>query len=174
MFSNRYRIIKILGISLLLIFLAWYSNRQNQFLTLADCLRDPARYDGAEVSCFLEPRILEVQESYLLLSQPDGPLKIQIPEEFDGIFPEGTEISDLKPGDSLEAITVFRREGYLELKAIRGAPLRRLKILVSIIPVLIVGFILLRTVRWREGFLVMPADAPENSNQPDNFKLQTL
>ena len=159
MFSNRYRKIKILGISLLLIFLAWYSNRQNQFLTLADCLRDPAKYDGAEVSSFLEPRVLEVQESYLLLSQPDGPLKIQIPEGFDGVFPEGTKISDLEPGDSLEAITVFHQEGYLELKAIRGAPLRQLKILVSIIPVLLVGFILLRTVRWQKGFLVMRSDS---------------
>jgi hypothetical protein len=167
MFSNRYRSVKILGILLLLLSLAWYSNRENRFLTFAECMRDPTRYQGAEVYNFLEPRILEVDEKRLIISQPDGPLEIRIPEGFDGVFPEGAEISDLKPGDSLEAVTVFRLPGYLELKAIRGAPLRRLKIVLSIIPVLLVGFILLRTVRWRKGFLVMLPDTVEASDRSD-------
>ncbi len=165
MFSNRYRTIKILGISLLLLFLAWYSHRQNHFLSLAECLEDPVKYDGTEVSHFLEPRVIAIGESRLLISQPGGPLEIRIPEGFDGVFPEGAKISDLEPGDSLEAVTVFRRPGYLELTAIRGAPLRKFKIALSIIPVLAVGFILLRTVRWREGFLVMLPD------RSDDFKL---
>ncbi len=127
-------------------------------------MRDPARYQGAEVSNFLEPRILEVDDRRLLISQPDGPLEIRIPEGFDGVFPEGAEIADLQPGDSLEAVTVFRLPGYLELKAIRGAPLRRLKIVLSIIPVLLVGFILSRTVRWRQGFLVMLPDTSSDAS----------
>ncbi|MDP8235721.1 MAG: hypothetical protein P9M08_05015 [Candidatus Erginobacter occultus] len=174
MFSNRYRSVKILGILLLFPSLAWYSNRENRFLSFAECMRDPTRYQGAEVSNFLEPRILDVDDRRLLISQPDGPLEIRIPKGFDGVFPEGAEIAELKPGDSLEAVTVFRLPGYLELKAIRGAPLRRLKIVLSILPVLLVGFILLRTVRWRKGFLVILPDTSEASDKSDrsgNFKL---
>jgi len=178
MFSDRCRVIKIGGILFLLILLAWYSNRRNRYPTFADCLREPGRYAGEEISIYMEPRVIEVTGGHILISQPDGPVEVRIPEGFDGVFPEGAKLSDLEPGDSLEAVAVFRLPGYLELKAVRGAPLRRWKILLSILPVILVGLILLRTIRWRKGFLVMlpdtSSDASDRSDVSDesgNFKL---
>lgn len=171
MFSDRYRGVKIGGIIFSLLLLAWYSDRQNQFPTLADCLREPERFAEREIDITLEPRVIEVGERHILVSQPDGPLEIRVPEDFDGVYPAGAKLADLNPGDSLEAVTVFRLPGYLELKAIRGSPLRRLKVALSIIPVLAVGFILLRTVRREKGFLVMQSDNSDRSDKSDNFKL---
>lgn len=174
MFSDRHRTIKILGIALLLLFLAWFSDRQNRFLTFAECLRDPERFAGREIDIFLEPRVIEVGKRYLLVSQPDGPLEIRIPKGFDGVFPRGAKISDLKPGDSLEAIAVFRLPGYLELKAIRGAPLRRLKVALSIIPVLVAAWFLIRSIRREGKFLVIKPDGADRSDESDgrnNFEL---
>jgi hypothetical protein len=158
MFSDRFRAFKIAGIVLLLVFCAWYSNRQNRYLTFAECLLNPERFAGAEVIIYLEPKIIEVTDSYLLVSHPDGPMEIRVPEGFDGVVPEGAKLSDLKPGNSLEAVAVFRLPGYLELKAIRGAPLRRFKIALSIIPALVVAGFLFRTVRRDGAFLVMKDD----------------
>jgi hypothetical protein len=155
MFSDRFRAFKIAGIVLFLVFSVWYSNRRNRYLTFAECLRNPERFAGAEVIIYLEPKIIAVTESYLLVSHPDGPMEVRIPEGFDGVVPEGAKLSDLRPGDSLEAVAVFRPPGYLELKAIRGAPLRRFKIALSIIPALVVAVLLFRSVRREGAFLVM-------------------
>ena len=171
MFSDRYRGVKIGGIVLLLIFLAWYSDRRNQFPVLADCLREPERFAGREIDITFEPRVIAVDERRILVAQPDGPLEIIIPEDFDGVFPRGEKLADLNPGDSLEAVAVFRLPGYLELKAIRGSPLRRLKVALSIVPTLAVGFILLRTIRREKGFLVVLPDTSDAAEKSDNFKL---
>ncbi len=174
MFSDRHRFIKILGILALLLLLGWYSNRENRFLTFAECREDPERFAGATLDTFPEARVLAVSESSVRISSPDGPLELRIPEGFDGVFPEGAELGDLNPGDSLEAVAVFRLPGYLELKMIRGAPLRRYKILISIVAVGGLGFFLIRSIRWKGGFLEFRPDASGISDRSNNFELKSL
>ncbi len=168
MFSDRHRTIKILGILALLLLLGWYSDRENRFLTFAECLEDPVRFAGETLDTFPEARVLAVTGSYVRISSPDGPMELRIPEDFDRVYPEGAELSDLNPGDSLEVAAVFRLPGYLELKMIRGAPLRRYKILFSIVTVGGLGFFLFRSIRWKGGFLEFRPDGPGVSERPDN------
>ncbi len=155
MFSDRYRPVKIAGLILALVFLGWLSNRQTRRLTFAECLRDPERYSGAEVIIYQEPRLIKINEHRLVVSNPEGPIEIRIPPGFAGVVPPGARLTDLKPGDSLEAVTVFRRPGDLELKAIRGSPLRGLKVMVSIVPVIFVGIFLFRSIGREGSFLVV-------------------
>ena len=169
MFSNRHRAIKILGILALLLSLGWYSDRENRVLTFAECLEDPELFAGETLDTFPEARVLAVSGSHVRISSPDGPLDLRIPEGFDGIYPEGAQLSDLNPGDSLEVAAVFRLPGYLELKLIRGAPLRRYKILFSIVAVGGLGFFLIRSLRWKEGFLEFRPDDSGISDRSDNF-----
>ncbi len=135
--------------------LAWYSDTAQQPLTLSECLENPERYEGVEVPIFLEARVMDLTPDRLRISQITGPLEITIPPRFNGMVSSYSSLDDVKPGQSLEAITVFRLPGYLELKNLRIAPLRPLKIIFSIFPAIIVLVILIISIRWEKGRLVV-------------------
>jgi len=155
MFSNRYRKIKIVGLITALSLMAWYSNYVQQPLTLYKCLDNPERYEGSEVPIFLEARVLGMTPDCLRVSQITGSINITIPPRFTGMVSSFASLDDIKPGQAMEAITVFRLPGYLELKELRIAPLRPLKIIVSIFPAIIVLIILITSLRWENGRLVI-------------------
>ena len=140
---------------LILGLLAWYSDAAQQPLTLLECLENPERYEGVEVPIFLEARVMDLTPDRLRISQITGPLEITIPPRFNGMVSSYSSLDDVKPGQSLEAITVFRLPGYLELKNLRIAPLRPLKIIFSIFPAIIVLVILIISIRWEKGRLVV-------------------
>ncbi len=143
MFSDRYRKTKIFGLIIVLGLLAWYSDAARQTLTLSECLENPELYAGREVPIFLEARVLGITPDCLKVSQITGPIDIVIPPRFSGMVSSFASLEDIKPGQSLEAVTLFRLPGYLELKELRIAPLRPLKIIVSIFPAIIVFIILI-------------------------------
>lgn len=155
MFSDRYRTIKIVGLIAILSLMAWYSDAARQPLTFSECLDNPEHYQGREVPIFLEARVLGITPDYLRVSQITGSIDIFIPHRFKGMVSSFDSLEDIKPGQSLEAVTVFRLPGHLELKELRIAPLRPLKIIVSIIPAIIVLVILITSLRWEKGRLVM-------------------
>lgn len=124
-------------------------------MTLDLCLSDPERFDGTEVPIYMEARVIEVDPGCLRVSQPDGPLNLIIPPRFSGLVPPGATMEEIKPGQSLAAVAVFRRPGYLELKRLRVAPLRQVKIIISIFPAVIVLILLIGSIRWEKGRLVM-------------------
>ncbi len=149
---------------MLLILLAWYASASQNILTFSRCLADPEGCNGKEVPIFLEAHVLEITPDLIRISQPDGPLDVVIPPGFDGMVPAGTSLEDVKPGQSLEAVTVFRLPGYLELKAFRSARLRKMKIIISIFPVIVVGILLAVAVRWENGRLVIKEVVREVNN----------
>jgi len=155
MFSDHYRKTKIIGLIAVLGILAWYSDAAQQPLTLSECLKNPERYDGVEVPISLEARVMNLTSDRLTVTQMTGPVEITIPPRFNGMVSSYSSLDDVKPGQSLEAITVFRRPGYLELKNLRIAPLRPLKIILSIFPAIIVLVILIISIRWENGRLVV-------------------
>jgi hypothetical protein len=155
MFSERYRKTKILGLIIVLGLLAWYSDTARQPLTLSECLENPELYAGSEVPIFLEARVLGMTPDCLRVSQITGSIDIRIPPEFKGMASSFSSLEDIKPGQSLEAVTLFRFPGYLELKELRIAPLRPLKIIVSIFPAIIVLIILIVSLRLEKGRLVV-------------------
>lgn len=155
MFSDRFRKIKIIGLIIVLGLLAWYSDTVRQPLTLSKCLDNPEHYEGSEVPIYLEARVLGITPDYLRVTQITGSIEIAIPPRFRGMVSSFASLEDIKPGQSLEAVTVFRLPGYLELKELRIAPLRPLKIIVSIFPAIIVLIILITSIRWENRRLVM-------------------
>ena len=150
MFSDRFRAVKIVSLCFVLVGLCFYAHRARRELTLPLCLADPVQFDGAEVPLYVDARILQIEPGRLLVSQPGGPVTVVLP-------PESPPL-EAYPGEYLEARTVFRREGYLELQQIRTAPLRKLKIAVSVVPIILVAGLLRRSLRWEKGRLVMKED----------------
>ena len=155
MFSDRYRKSKIAGLIIILVILAWYSSASRQPLTLDICRKNSDRYDGQRVDVFMEARVITFSDGNLTISQPDGPIDIRVPTGFNGMIPEGESMEEIKPGRSLEAATIFRSPGYLELEKIRIATLRPLKIIISILPALVALIVLVVSLRWENGRLVM-------------------
>ena len=155
MFSDRYRTIKIIGLIIVLGLLAWYSDAARQQLTLSECLENPEQYEGREVPIFLEARVLGMTPDCLRVSQITGSIDIRIPPGFRSMVSSFSSPEDVRPGQAMEAITLFRLPGYLELKELRIAPLRPLKIIVSIFPAVIVLIILITSLRWKNGRLVV-------------------
>ena len=147
MFSDQHRILKLTLIILTLIGFSLSVQFGKPGLTYRQCLSDPETFDGKEIPIYIDARIIRIEPTRLIISQPEGPVAVRVPG--------GTGWIKGKPGDYLEALVVFHREGYLELKAIQTAPLRKIKIAVSILPVLVVAALLIRTVRWEKGRLVM-------------------
>jgi len=145
-FSDRHRALKIILIALAVIGLVlsvrfWADEGPGY----QQCLADPDSCDGREIPFFIDARIVRIDPERIVISQPEGPVEIRVPKGMGEI--RG------KPGDYLEALAVFHKEGGLELKALQLAPLRRIKIAVSIIPVLGVAYLLLKTIRWKNGRL---------------------
>lgn len=147
MFSDRYRLLKIILICIALIGLLFYAYGKRKDLTLARCRTDPVRFAGAEVPLYVDSRLLEIEPDRILVSQPGGDVTVMVPAEKRPV--------KARPGEHIEAITIFRREGYLELKKIRTAPLRKLKIVISIPPLLLLAFLLIKSLRWEKGRLVI-------------------
>ncbi len=155
MFSDRHRILKIVLLAIALAGLIFYARTAKVELTLSQCLTDPGLYDGREVPVGLEAKVVEVRPDRLRISQLGGLIDVKVPPGFDSIVPRGTRLEDLQPGQFVQARTVFHRGGYLELRELRVASLRKIKILVSILPVLLVAVWLARSLRWRKGGLTI-------------------
>ena len=151
MFSDRHRTVKIIALSFGLFLFCLYSQLACPVLTYQKCLSDPARYDGRMVPVTLMARLLKINPYRITLWQPDGPREISVPA--------GTTFLKGKVGDFCSARTYFNREGYLELrnmeKDFRAAPLRKLKIIISIFPALFVLIWLCFSLKVERGRLVL-------------------
>ena len=147
MFSDRHRTLKMTLIILTLIGFSLSVQFGKPGRTYRQCLADPETFDGKEIPIYIDARIIRIAPTCLIISQPEAPVVVRVPGGTGGI--EGS------PGDFVEAQTIFRKQGYLELKAIRTAPLRKIKIAVSVIPVVAVAALLIRTVRWEKRRLVL-------------------
>ena len=151
MFSDRHRTIKIIALAAVLFLFCLYSQLAYPVLTYQQCLSDPARYDGSLVQVALGARLLKISPYTITLRQPDGPRKI--------LVPSGTSSLKGEVGDFCSAITYFHRDGTLELRNIdkdfRAAPLRRLKIIISIFPALFVMVWLCFSLQVERGRLVL-------------------
>lgn len=144
------RVLGLICIPILLFLLAFHSARTYPVLSLNDCMEDPDAYDEQIVSWYNEPMIGEIYNDGFLLVQGQGP-SIRVLADTAGLI----------PGKFIGMVSVFHEEGYLESKKLVVARNRRYKIWLSVIPVFIVGFLLLKTIRinWKKGNLELKDDA---------------
>lgn len=104
------------------------------------CLKDPLRYDGQEIGVGTEATVVEILPDGFLLHEMGQTIRV-----------EG-DPQNASQGDFVRMRAVFHKQGYLELKHLYVAKGRRLKILVSIVPALLILFFVLRTYRfdWKQ------------------------
>ncbi len=103
------------------------------------CLRDPLRYDRQEIGVGTEAKVVEIFPGGFMLQEMGRTIRV-----------EGNSLNAL-PGDFVRLRAVFHKEGYLELKHLYVAKGRRLKIVISILPALLVLFLILKSYKfnWR-------------------------
>ncbi|MGQ9560087.1 MAG: hypothetical protein ACUVWA_06210 [Candidatus Oleimicrobiaceae bacterium] len=121
---------------MLLVALTYYGYRAFPEIRLADCLHDPARYDGALITVGTEATVERVL--------PDGFLVRQMGRVVRVIGDAG----NARPGDFVRFRARFHREGHLTLEQLYVAKRRRAKVAVSILPALLVVALVIKTYRF--------------------------
>jgi len=145
-FSDRGRVLKMAALALLLVAFCAHSQAVFYEPTLAECLSDPAAFDGTVVPVASGATLGPIAADRFRVHSIDGDFSVSVPG--------GTSGLGLREGDYFYALTVFRNRpggGELELTAVQTAPLRRMKIAVSALPVLLAAVLLARVLRWRKG-----------------------
>ena len=112
--------------------LCYKSAFHHPWLSLNECLEEPEKYDGRQVTQMQEPTIGPVFGDGFLLRQKRGP-SIRVT----------CDTSGLVQGEFIGITAVFHKEGYLDRARFQVAYGRREKIAVSTVPaLLIVGLFL--------------------------------
>ncbi|UCD84613.1 MAG: hypothetical protein JSU92_00035 [Deltaproteobacteria bacterium] len=138
MLTDRYRTQKVAGLLLVLILSCIYSqtNRPKKDLTLWECLSEPEKYDNRELIFRKAPKIGEVFQDRFEIFQGNRKVMVFGPME------------NLKKGDYVTMRVTFHKEGHLVVKEIHIYKYRILKIVISIMTVILVGWIFFRKYRF--------------------------
>ncbi len=136
---NSMRAGGILALLLALTALVYYGYLHYPGITLRMCVEDPLRYDGRAIGVGTETTVAALFA--------DGFLIHHMGDTFRVLGDPG----DAEPGDFIQMRAVFHCEGYLELQRLHVAKYRRLKIIVSIAPVVLVAFLFLKHYRFNWG-----------------------
>ena len=116
--------------------LSYFSVHHHPWISVADCLEDPEKYDGAVVTSYHEPIIGEINADGFNLLQKHNP-SIRVYADTTGLI----------KGEYVGLKAVFRKEGYLKKVELIVARKRREKIWISILPTILIGFLLLKYFR---------------------------
>jgi hypothetical protein len=134
---------RFIYISLLLLglfSLSYFSVHDHPWISVADCLGNPEKYDGAVITSYYEPKIGEIYADGFELLQKHYP-SIRVYADTTGLIKD--EYVGLK--------AVFHKAGYLKAVDLIVARKRREKIWISVLPVILIGVLLLRHFRlnWK-------------------------
>jgi hypothetical protein len=137
-FSNRYLYIKVTLLMLTVAFLCFYSYREESAeVTLGDCMADPGYFDKTLLDIGGGAKVGRVgKDGFELLK---GENKIWVKGVAEG----------LGVNEYINVKAVFHKEGYLHLGQAHVLKWRRLKIVLSVIPVLVIAGLFLRAYRVR-------------------------
>lgn len=143
-FSDKYRIIKAITLITLIFSLCIYSRmKEDSSLTFQQCLLNPNKYDKVRLNIgHTDTKIGKVRK--------DG---FELVESKDRISVMGNA-KNLKENEYIYLQAIFHKEGYLELERIRIRRFRRLKMAVSVLPVLLVTFLFFKRYRFNFKTLV--------------------
>lgn len=135
----HHRWYKIIALLAVLVGLAAYGYLLNPVGKLSKCLANPDLYDGQLIGVGTEAKVVELLPEGFIIQELGQRIRVV------------GDPPDASPGDYIRIRAVFHKEGYLELERSYVAKGRRAKIFVSIVPALLVIFLLFRTYRidWR-------------------------
>lgn len=113
-----------------------YGKMANPAVTLQMCLRQPSRYDGQVIQVGAEATVVAIRQDGFVIRQMGKTIPVIGGNE-------GIVI-----GDFVSLIATFHSTGFLELHESYVARYRRLKILVSILPVLLIGYLFFKRYKF--------------------------
>jgi len=144
MFTNKYRAKKIIALSFVIILFCIHShkNRPEMALKFSECLLNPKQYNGRELIIKNEAKTGEIFKD-----------KFEILQGNDKIMVIGA-IESLKKNEYVTLRATFHKEGYLTVKDMHVHKYRRLKIAISMITIILVGWIFFRKYRFNLGQMV--------------------
>ena len=114
----------------------FYGKQYNPTVTLQMCLQNPHQYDGILLNVGGEAKVAAVSEGRFTIEQLGKRIEVV------GFHPE------IKPDEFVMLEAVFHQEGWLELRRVYVAVFRRYKIYVSLLPLVIVFILFLRSFRF--------------------------
>jgi len=134
--SSR-RVLLLFTTLAIMLFLLWYGKTRNPTITLQMCLNDPAAFDSTLIEISAETVVTKITPTGFVIRQ----MGRQVP-----VIGQNKGI---RVNEFISLLAVFHKEGWLELVRFHIAKKRRLKIVVSILPVPIVLLIFFRQYRFR-------------------------
>lgn len=132
--AKRVLLLSLLFISM--VCLSFYGKYHHPWLNLQTCLNNPQEYDGHLVTSYSEPQIGQIYDNGFQLNQKHLP-SIRVLADTSGLI----------EGKYVGLTAIFHEGGYLTAVSVHVAHKRRYKIWFSIIPVLLVGWVLIRNFR---------------------------
>jgi hypothetical protein len=132
---NRWIIIT--GLSIVLAGLIVYGAAQNPWVTLNDALARPDQYDGRLINLFIYPKVERLTTNGFDIREVDGPM----------IHVLG-DTAGLKVGEFVGMQAIFHKEGYLVATHAEISKRRKYKVIFSLLPVVLVGFLFIRSFQF--------------------------
>jgi hypothetical protein len=145
MFTNRYRTQNIIVLSFVITLFCIYSNkaRPEIALTYGECLLNPEKYDGQELIVKNGAITGEIFKGKFNILQYDTDIMVI----------GNTE--GLKSNEYISLRATFHKEGYLTVKELHVHTHRRLKIVISILPVVLVGWLFFKKYKLNYRKMVL-------------------
>jgi len=125
----------IVGLLLLASLCAW-AHYSRPYPDLAEMLAHPEQYAGKRVAVFIEARVAEQTEDGFILTQRGHRLRVH------------TGIKDVPLNEFVAVAGIFQPPNRLHADSVHQAKGRRWKIAVSVIPVLLLVFLLPMALRF--------------------------
>jgi hypothetical protein len=120
--------------------LSYFSVHHHPWISVTDCLKNPDKYNGVVVTNYFEPTIGKIYADGFNLLQKHNP-SIRVDADTTGLI----------KGEYVGLKAIFHKAGYLKAVDLVVARKRREKIWISVIPTILIGFLLLRYFRlnWK-------------------------
>ncbi len=120
--------------------LSYFSVHDHPWISVADCLGNPEKYDGTVITSYYEPKIGEIYTDGFELLQKHYP-SIRVYADTTGLI----------QGEYVGLKAIFYEEGYLKAVDLIIAKKRREKIWISVLPTILIGILLLKYFRlnWK-------------------------
>ena len=131
------RLIRIIIYIAALTGLILYGNSHFPAITLQMCLENPARYDGTSITVGNEATVHKVTNDGFIIKQQGQLIPVK-----------SARIKGLRPGVFINFSAVFHKPGWLQAGEVYVMKQRRIKIWVSVIPVIMIVILFFRHFRF--------------------------
>jgi len=135
--NKKSRWLRLLIYASLMTFLIYYGQKNHPGVTYAECTSDPIKYHNTPIEIGTEATINEIYPDYFLISQMQHLIKIL------GPAPDHAQV-----GEFVTLSGTFQKDGSIIPASIRIAEKRRLKIWISLFPMIVVIFYFFKIFKW--------------------------